>query len=450
MILSFFDGQKPGNEIEEASSVLGVSKESIHNFVQQITGNEALLELEFGGQIFFFPEKTLIYTDKTIPNLRHYKATDFNYESTDFSSVRYNIPSAITFILNNVCTTDCYYCYADRRKKVHNEIPFERIKQLLHELKESTIANVDLIGGEVFHYKHWKELLLELKALAFTPPYLSTKIPIKDDTIGFLKDIKHPDIQISLDTVIKDHLSSILKVPNSYYDSMIDTFQLLEQYKMPVIVHTILSKQNSTIEDMKSMVEFLKPLGNVIKWRIDEVGHSMFLDNWQEVKPTRIQLNNVIDYLESIKKANDLNMEIIYPEKELEIKKELSLEERQDFFDSRSICSGNINSMFILPDGKVSICEELDWNERFLIGDVTQQSITEVWNSEKAKEIFYVKQEEVKPESACHSCKDFDKCRKFKQVCWREIIRAYGEENWDYPDPNCPLAPKPLKDIGIL
>ena len=29
--------------------------------------------------------------------------------------------------------------------------------------------------------------------------------------------------------------------------------------------------------------------------------------------------------------------------------------------------------MYILPDGKVTICEELYWNEHFIIGDVTKQ-----------------------------------------------------------------------------
>lgn len=26
--------------------------------------------------------------------------------------------------------------------------------------------------------------------------------------------------------------------------------------------------------------------------------------------------------------------------------------------------------------------------------------------------------------------------------CWAEILKAYGDENWDYPDPRCIKAPK--------
>ena len=26
--------------------------------------------------------------------------------------------------------------------------------------------------------------------------------------------------------------------------------------------------------------------------------------------------------------------------------------------------------------------------------------------------------------------------------CWAEVIKAYGDEHWDYPDPRCKLAPK--------
>ena len=26
--------------------------------------------------------------------------------------------------------------------------------------------------------------------------------------------------------------------------------------------------------------------------------------------------------------------------------------------------------------------------------------------------------------------------------CWAEVVKAYGDEHWDYPDPRCKLAPE--------
>ena len=43
---------------------------------------------------------------------------------------------------------------------------------------------------------------------------------------------------------------------------------------------------------------------------------------------------------------------------------------------------------FVLPDGKVSACEQLYWHPQFIIGDLKKQSIEEIWNSPKAWELY--------------------------------------------------------------
>lgn len=107
-----------------------------------------------------------------------------------------------------------------------------------------------------------------------------------------------------------------------------------------------------------------------------------------------------------------------------------------------SRCSANYSNLFILPDGKVTICEQLYWNPRFIIGDLNKQSIQEVWNSPKALSLAFPKKEDFREKSACRSCKLFDDCMEFPNRCIADILKGYGEENWDYPDPRCVKAPK--------
>jgi len=66
----------------------------------------------------------------------------------------------------------------------------------------------------------------------------------------------------------------------------------------------------------------------------------------------------------------------------------------------------------------------------------------EMWNSEKALNLWNFSQDEVRDSSPCKTCADFEECRRGKGNCWRFAIAAYGEENYDYPAPNCPLAPE--------
>ena len=110
-----------------------------------------------------------------------------------------------------------------------------------------------------------------------------------------------------------------------------------------------------------------------------------------------------------------------------------------NFFD-RGFCSGNYSSLFILPDGNVTMCEELYWIDTFFLGNVLQSSLEEIWNSSRALSLFNIKQESVPSDSLCSKCKDFVKCRSLKQVCYKEIIKNYGEDKWYYPDVNCPYT----------
>ncbi|MBI4647186.1 MAG: SPASM domain-containing protein [Bacteroidia bacterium] len=121
------------------------------------------------------------------------------------------------------------------------------------------------------------------------------------------------------------------------------------------------------------------------------------------------------------------------------------LKEKEEKFRKRVSCTGNIENFYILPDGKVTICEELYWHPKFIIGDLMKDSILDVWNSEQAQNIYNLKQDTISPESACHDCAEFKSCRTFPGVCWKQILYAYGNDKWDFPDPRCFKANEPKR-----
>ncbi|RRQ45318.1 hypothetical protein [Chryseobacterium sp. SC28] len=53
-------------------------------------------------------------------------------------------------------------------------------------------------------------------------------------------------------------------------------------------------------------------------------------------------------------------------------------------------------------------------------------------------------QEEIPIDSACSNCNEYDACRNLNKICWRDEIKAYGNDKWYFPDVACPKAP-PLK-----
>ena len=169
-------------------------------------------------------------------------------------------------------------------------------------------------------------------------------------------------------------------------------------------------------------------------------------ENFISIKSNANTLNDLYRYIEEniIPKSS---FPIVTARQELENKYFSSNSGSSSFKGAR--CSALNEHFFILPDGKVTICEQLYWNPNFIIGDMNQQGIMEVWNSERVQELLQLKQQDLSDNSACKSCKLFDNCfRVARNRCWSDIIKAYGSKNWDFPDPRCTRAPKMKYNIS--
>lgn len=44
--------------------------------------------------------------------------------------------------------------------------------------------------------------------------------------------------------------------------------------------------------------------------------------------------------------------------------------------------------------------------------------------------------------STSRKCSVFENCSKTKRRCAVKVLKAYGRDKWDYPDPRCVLAPE--------
>ena len=306
------------------------------------------------------------------------------------------------------------------------------------------------MGGEVFLYKDWKRLMKLMSQMEYQP-LISTKIPMRKEHIDIIKDLNlniRP-IQFSLDTMIKDHLYKILNIKDPYYDDVLNMFSLLEENKVDYVIHSVISRFNDSIDDIKSLIDFFSDKHYLKKWMLDPAKCSMYNGReYSSYKTTIEKLNAVIECIDKSIANGQITYDVEKP-KPIVNMNSISIEKKAKSFADRTMCTANLNALYILPDGKVTVCEELYWHPRFLLGDLTKQSIKEIWNSQKAKDLFFLKQESLQESSPCRTCEEFKECREYKHICWRETILAYGKDKWDYPDIRCPKAPPIERDISL-
>ncbi|KEO73051.1 radical SAM/SPASM domain-containing protein [Anditalea andensis] len=443
MILSFFHHTDVEKGIDNAANSLGISCEAVASFVNKLIENDHAFEINVLGYTCVFPRRTLIESSK--PPSARYNPQDFVYDKLDMRLKRHSSPTDITLMINTRCATDCIYCYADRRKLMDCRIPLARLEELIEEAGKFKARSFEIIGGEFFVYKHWKKVLTMLVKNGFDP-YISTKIPLSENSVQFLADIGVYDIQISLDTLINKNLQKILQVNNNYSKRMMDTLDLLEMYNVPVSIHTILNKENETAEDMRSVYEFIDGKKNINSWRVELAGPTMYLgcNAFDRYRNTKTSVEEVYQFFDSIKEK-DLGYKLSFGGTHPDNVNTNAVPQQKK--GERPACTANYSKIFILPDGKVTICEELYWHPTFIIGDVLQNTIQEIWNSDFAAYLYKIPQAHIPGDSPCSGCSYYSSCRDQSQSCWRDIIKGYGDDKWHYPDVNCEFAPQIINHV---
>lgn len=449
MILSFFtDGKPLDKKLNEISNFSGNCPENIYKFISKLCENKNVLYHQFSNHSFSLPQNILVKN-------RKYSGTKYNIEDFyispteyDFTSPRLYIPLDAIFVINTNCLTDCVYCYTDKTYGF-NALPFSRIKKLIQEAKNIGMRNIDISGGEFLLHKDWEKILSLIIENGFHP-YLSTKVPMHQKIITKLKDIGVKSIQVSIDTLIEDEAIKILKVKKGYIVKLINSLKILDKSGIKINTNTIITQSNSSLKSIEGTLNFLTSLQNIQRINFAVCGCSHYKENYLNYAPDIKDIQRIEDYI--ISKSSDFKGKINisfddYFTNKAFTNNDMSFKEKK--FPKRAMCTGNQSNFVILPDGKVTICEELYWHPTFIIVDLSKQSIMEVWNSQKAKELYYLNKNKIRDNSICKQCKFFDNCRVPKGVCWKMILKAYGNENWDYPDPRCPMAPEPVSTFYI-
>lgn len=434
VILSFADGDRYESVIDKSARFLNVDKSLVEKFIKPLIDNNDYVEYRSASLPvgYRLPPKVIISSDIKRNDLcsPHLLLSD----KVDIKAKRHYTPTNIVLMVNNKCVTNCFYCYADKRCPIDCQIPLVRIKQIIREARMLNVNTFNVIGGEFFLYPFWQEVLSSLYESGYNP-YLSTKIPLSESVIKELSLLNVVDLQISLDTLIIDHLCDILKVNQSYVEKLKASFDLFQKYNIKISVHTILNSKNDTCEDMQSLIDFLSKYENIQEWKVDVAAPSLYISTpYQLVKPDERKVDEIITFLNELKRM--VHFRVILPRRKSYI---FSENNKRTLFGNRAVCSANYSGFFILPDGNVTICEELYWHKRFIIGNVLQQGLEEIWNSPKALELYYLSQKNIPHDSKCSKCLQFTHCRLEKGVCWKSVIQVNGQDKWYYPDPLCPF-----------
>lgn len=419
-------------------------------WIKPFMENSEAFFVRWKGNKICFPKQMLIPVEKAGEGYRFLELPPCSTTgmTVDTCSRRlYTGPLLLTLMLTNRCVAHCRYCYADTHTQVEKPMPTWRILELIREAASLPVQQVNLIGGEVFLHKDWNIILAELVRLGIEPEFISTKIPFTTECLQKLKETGYRNIiQVSLDAIDAGVLSRSLSVSSSYAARMMNGLKMLDESGLPYQVATVLTTYNCTPEIINGLFSFLSALKNLQDWRLTPAHNSATTDyrNFIDLKPSQHDIGKVYSFLQESAVPNvgfrvTLNKSIL--------KKRYYLDAGGSRHFNGATCSALNSHLFILPDGKVTICEQLYWNSRFIIGNAKASGLKEIWHSAAATHLCNLSRNDISRQSKCHDCSCFEECFGYGNRCWSNIVKAYGKECWDYPDPRCCRAPQMINRL---
>lgn len=361
-------------------------------------------------------------------------------------------PISLSAMFSNDCQPNCAYCFAKGHCVPQGKLlSTERWKDLLREAKGLGIDQVTLSGGDPLLRKDALQLIEEMIDLEmlFT---LSTKCHITEEiadslvVIGMTQPVNQyiREIQLSIDP--DEPTADKLADSPGYYNRAVRSIRNLLKRGFNLRVKSVVTALTAPyvyewveeLQDMGVRQISIAAYNRSIKGSTDKMflgteGLSAILDQCRRARidfPEIDLLTNGLEQEERTPDRGDDN-EAFQPlpgeDQEIADKVRHRREEGR---------SGAHSSMTITPDGKVMLYDTVPRDEMLFVGDVSKNSIAEVWNSDALRNFAYPRSEQFKG-AACYDCKDLAKCHSKAGYCFRE---AYFKSGTVFvPPAECPM-----------
>lgn len=419
------------NSITLISERLGVSRDSIENFVRQLTENQHPLKWEYrNGISIIFPAK-LLTTEPHKLSLHDFSHNEF-HPLSEFAEKRPPYPLNANIMITGKCTVKCVYCYAERQRK---DMSNKQIRSILKDLKTNGCLRVSLTGGDVFARTDWKDIIRSTCNMGYRP-FVSTKTPLTETDLEHLAEMGLREFQFSLDSVHPSTLSNIIGANKEYIDAVKSMLATCDKLGFKLVVRSVISAYNQNIEQLESLYAFLNPHTCVRQWEITPCFHTGHQEGEKVFAPDRDSLKKISQWFE--------NKSIGIPYRLNKMDSQGYFLNRcktcRDFTSTNPICLGNVTTISILSDGTATVCEMLYDNEEYKLGNVCHSSVGEVWNGERALLLCNPIQAKFTQSSPCSTCSEFRNCRTSigSKICFSDLSKL--GLGYDFPDPRCPMS----------
>lgn len=321
-------------------------------------------------------------------------------------------PVGLIWMVTPRCHARCIYCCISPAWDDESPpLSISRLEEIFCEAASLGVKVITVSGGEPFLRPDLPRVLKILVELGFKVD-LSTRYPLTSPMVKRVAESGLKYIQVSVDSH-KDETLSSLSGGRMSRGPTFKTLEMLQAEGIEVHVNIILLHHN--LKDIPGLLEDLDRIG-VRKitfsryrrslWRHDDA----FFPSTEELKELGIKLGKKLELIS------------------------------EEAVGGRAICGGGRTHLVIRGDGKVSICDRLCHDRRFVVGDINRSSLREIWDLIPSTKL-YSPVRDLFQGKECYSCEEFDTCQ-LKGFCYLNSLLCHNSPFApDYLGSLCPPPP---------
>lgn len=413
LILSLIDGTKTVAQIKEAI-------EKIFEIPSDKAAKQFLKLLRAFGDYIIYDDTSSKKSHQEFPYPMKNSYNLAKLRRQISYRLREEFPSEIALIITRNCGLKCRYCFMGESIKAESYLDLDIWQKVVSEAVDKGCHEVFISGGEPFLVPNLCKYIL-VAAQNGCNVGVSTKCRVSKDIMDQLKNSGLKKLQVSLDSPNKV-TNDFLAGKEGTYNNILTTVHNAVLSNIPVECRTVITKYN--IREIPDILPLM-----------DQFGVSQITFNHYAASCGRYD-SSLVPELENIEK---LDAWMLHNSNKYHVKVRYTYGRTRWVKQSayylalaRPYCGAMRNAIVLREDGSVMFCNMLVNDNRFIVGNVYQNGISEIWNSDKTNALLNPDRALFKG-TDCQVCGHFDRCMESR--CYLRTLLA-TEKIYDV-DPWC-------------
>ena len=291
--------------------------------------------------------------------------------------------------LTNNCNLKCFHCYAEAGEKNTQDLDIKNIYSFLAGISKKGCKELQLTGGEPFLRKDIWEIVSYIKTLNIDSIEIFTNLTLV--TKNDIKLMKEYGVKIATTFLgPNEEIHDLLTQKKGSFTHLISTAELIQEQEIQLQAAIIVVRQNE--KHVAQIKKFLSK--RQIKYRTPD-----------DVRPVGRGKNENICPLNCESKRTTPDFKL----------------NRSTFYYAQQFnsCWGHL--LMMRADGKIILCPHA---RDFVIGDIKQQSMDEILNSDLLKKYWTLTVDQI---DTCRDCEYRYFCEDCRPLAFYENTGLYSK-----------------------